>query len=235
MSKSKGNTVAVADILAEHGADVFRAYEMFLGAFEKGKSWNTEGINGVKRWLERVWSMYEKVDDEAEMEDSEKAEVKTFIKLVTDDIAAFKFNTAIAKLMVLTNKMMKMEKIPRPLAEIFCKLIAPFAPMISEEIWCNVLKNEFSVHKSEWPEYDETMSALKITTIAVQINGNLIFTLDLDGIQAQDEEVVTSQARLTDGYKRHIEGKEVDRTIFVPGKVLNVVTTDAVRKPKGQV
>jgi leucyl-tRNA synthetase len=235
MSKSKGNTVAVADVLAEHGADVFRAYEMFLGAFEKGKSWNTEGINGVKRWLERVWSMYEKVDDEAEVEDSEKAEVQTFIKGVTDDIAAFKFNTAIAKLMVLTNKMMKMEKIPRPLAEIFCKLIAPFAPMISEEIWCNVLKNEFSVHKSEWPEYDETMSALKITTIAVQINGKLRDTLDLDGIQAQDEEVVTSQARLTDGYKRHIEGKEVDRTIFVPGKVLNVVTTDAIRKPKGQV
>lgn len=235
MSKSKGNTVAVADVLAEHGADVFRAYEMFLGAFEKGKSWNTEGINGVKRWLERVWSLYEKVDDEADMEDSEKAEVQTFIKGVTDDIAAFKFNTAIAKLMVLTNKMMKMEKIPRPLAEIFCKLIAPFAPMISEEIWCNVLKNEFSVHKSEWPQYDETMSALKITTIAVQINGKLRDTLDLDGIQAQDEEVVTSQARLTDGYRRHIEGKEVDRTIFVPGKVLNVVTKDAARKPKGQV
>ncbi len=230
MSKSKGNTVAVADVLAEHGADVFRAYEMFLGSFDKTKAWNTEGINGVKRWLERVWSLYDKVDDAEQMEEKEMAEIQPFIKGVTDDIAAFKFNTAIAKLMVLTNKMMKMDKIPRPLAEILCKLIAPFAPMMTEEIWCNRLGNEFSVHKSEWPEYDETMSALTVVGVAVQINGKLRDTLQLDAMQSRDEEVVTQQAKLAEGVRKHLEGKEVTRTIFVPGKVVNFVTADAEKK-----
>ncbi len=232
MSKSAGNTVAVADVLEEHGADVFRAYEMFLGAFEKGKAWNTEGINGVKRWLEKVWGLYEKVDDEADMDQSQKAEIQGFIKGVTDDIVAFKFNTAIAKLMVLTNKMTKMTSIPRPLAEILCKLIAPFAPMISEEIWCNVLGNSYSVHKSEWPEYDATMSALKVMTVAVQINGKLRGTLELDGMQAQDEEVVTAQAKLIEGVRRHMGARAIKKAIFVPGRILNLVMDEGPEENK---
>lgn len=223
MSKSGGNTVSVADVLQKYGADVFRTYEMFLGAFEKTKSWNTDGINGTKRWLEKVWRLYEKVDDKADITAAQKAEVQIIINGVTDDIGAFKFNTAIAKLMVLTNKMNKMEAIPRPLAELLCKLIAPFAPMMTEEIWCNVLGNEYSVHRSEWPEYNETMAAVKVITIAIEINGKVRETLELDAMEAQDQEVVMAQATLMDKVKEHMRGKILEKVIFVPGKILNMV------------
>lgn len=225
MSKSRGNTVPVLDVVKEHGADAFRTYEMFLGAFEKSKAWSTEGMAGVKRWLERVWNTFKKVDTEAEMSAPEKAEIQVFIKGITDDIGHFKFNTAISKLMVLTNKMMKLDKIPKELGEIFCKLLAPFAPMISEEIWCNVLGNEYSVHKQEWPEYDETLAAIKVVTLVVQVNGKLRATLQMDALEAQDREVVLTRAHSEENVIRFIGENEVTNEIFVPGRIVNFVTS----------
>lgn len=229
MSKSKGNTVPVADVVKEHGADAFRTYEMFLGGFGLNKAWSTEGIAGIKRWLERVWNVFQKVEPECQMEEKDKAEIQTFIKGVTDDIVNFKFNTAISKLMVLTNKLTKSDKIPQELAEIFCKLLAPFAPMISEEIWCNLLNNQYSVHKQEWPEYDATLAALKVITIAVQVNGKLRGTIEMDSLEAQDREVIIERARTHESVAKYLEGQEIAKEIFVPGKVVNFVTKDKAK------
>lgn len=223
MSKSGGNAVAVTEVLEQHGADVFRSYEMFLGAFEDAKAWSTQGIMGIKRWLGRAWDIFQNVEDDAEIPDALVGELQQIIKGVTDDIANFKFNTAISKLMVLTNKIKKLDKVPKELAEIFCKLLAPFAPMMTEEAWCNILGNEYSVHRQKWPEYDETLAALKVVTIAVQVNGKLKGTLELDSLEAGDGEVVVERARTLDSVIKALGEQTPEREIFVPGKIVNFV------------
>lgn len=224
MSKSIGNVVPVDTVIDEHGVDVLRAAEMFLGPFEKTKPWSTKGMQGVKGWLDRTWKVFQRVDEGAQIDPAIQGEVQLIIQGVTQDIEQFKFNTAISKLMVLTNMLMKMDKVPRQLGEILCKLMAPIAPMMAEEVWNTILSNEYSVHRSEWPQYDETMASLKVVTLAVQVNGKLRGTLDLDSQVASDEDVVTLQARGLDAVKRAIGDQEIARTIFVPKKVVNFVT-----------
>ncbi len=225
MSKSVGNVVPVDTVIDEHGVDVLRAAEMFLGPFEKTKPWSTKGMQGVKNWLDRTWTVFNKVDDTAEVDPATQGEVQLIIRGVTQDIEQFKFNTAISKLMILTNMLMKLPSIPRQLAEILCQLMAPIAPMMAEEVWNTILQNDYSVHRSEWPQYDETMAALKVVTMAVQVNGKLRGTLELDPQTARDQEVVSLQAQSLDSVRRAIGDADVARTIFVPSKVINFVTS----------
>lgn len=247
MSKSAGNVVPVKGVLDEHGVDAFRTYEMFLGPFDATKPWNTKGIEGVKRFLNRAWKVFASAagtavagasadeaapadeavpaDDAVPTNEAFQAEVQTIVKGVTEEIAAFKFNTAISKLMVLTNKLSKMDRVPRAVAEILCKLMAPFAPMMTEEAWHTILGGSGSVHRSEWPQYDETMAALKVVTMAVQVNGRLRGTLeDMDPAEAADQEVVEARARVIDNVVRAIGDNEIAQTIFVPGRIVNFVT-----------
>jgi len=223
MSKSKGNTVAVADVIQEHGADVFRVHEMFLGAFEKSKPWSTEGINGVKRWLEKVWNVLQKVDSDSELDEETTKQLHRSIKKVTEDIEKFKFNTAITQLMTLTNAVSKLDNVPMELAEILCKLIAPFSPMMAEEIWCNILENDYSVHKQSWPEYDKTLAALEVINVAVQVNGKVRAAIQIDADEVDNKEIILERARTSESVQKYLSGGKVIREIYVPGKVLNFV------------
>lgn len=224
MSKSKPNVVPLDGIINEHGADVFRMYEMQLGPFEANKVWDTEGIQGVKRWMKSVLRLFERVSDEATMDSGLKQELNACIKKVTDDTAAFKFNTAISALMdLVNNKLKNVKSVPPELAQILCKLIAPYAPMLAEEMWCNVLEQEYSVHKSEWPQYDETLATLQVVEMVVQINGKLRARINVDPADVDNDEVVAQLARASEKIASALTGKEIAQQHFVPGRVINFV------------
>lgn len=227
MSKSKGNAVAVKDVIDQHGADALRVYEMFLGPFERAKRWDTDGIKGVKRWLENIVAVFGRITDDADLDLSLKQELNATIKKVTDDTGSMKFNTAIASLMdLVNNKLRPMEKIPKQLATILCKLIAPYAPMLAEEMWCNVLAENYSVHKSSWPEYDETLARVQLVTMVVQVNGKVRATLQLDRTEADDESAVALRAQTIEKVQRALASKAVSSQHFVPGKIINLVTNE---------
>lgn len=225
MSKSKPNVVPLNGIIDEHGADVFRMYEMQLGPFEANKVWDTEGIQGVKRWMKNVLRIFERVSAEATMDNNLKKELNACIKKVTDDTVAFKFNTAIAAMMdLVNNKLKNVKQVPPEFAQILCKLIAPYAPMLSEEIWCNTLGQEYSVHKSEWPEYDECLATLQVVQMVVQVNGKVRATIDIDPAHASDEELVAQLAQTSEKVVKALGDKPVEQRHFVPGRLINLVT-----------
>lgn len=223
MSKSKGNTVPVKNAIEEHGADALRVYEMFMGPFDKSKRWDADGIKGATRWLENIMTVVQRVDANTQIDSDLMRDLHTCIKKVTDDTAAFKFNTAIAAMMdLVNNKLKRLPSISPELATILCKLIAPYAPMLAEEIWCNVLTQEYSVHKSEWPEYNETLATLQVVKIAVQINGKVRTTIDVDSANATNEEVVAELARTSEKIAKSLVDKNVQQ-YFVPGRLINFV------------
>lgn len=225
MSKSKGNAVPVEDVINEHGADAFRVYEMFLGPFERGKKWDTDGIKGVKRWIDNIIQVFSRVAADAEIDANVQREINACIKKVTDDTASFKFNTAIAAMMDLVNNKLKNVKQVHPqLAEILCKLIAPYAPMLAEEMWCSVLNREYSVHKSEWPEYDESLATLQVVQMVVQVNGKVRATIDVDSTHTTDEEFVAQLAQTSEKVVKALGDKQVEQRHFVPGRLINLVT-----------
>ncbi|MFO0945654.1 MAG: leucine--tRNA ligase [Planctomycetota bacterium] len=232
MSKSKGNAVAVKDVIDQHGADALRVYEMFLGPFDRAKRWDTDGIKGVKRWLENIVSIFERVSNDAEMDLAQKQELNSAIKKVTDDTATMKFNTAIASLMdLVNNKLRPLQKISPELARILCKLIAPYAPMLAEEMWCNVLEQDYSVHRSSWPEYDQTLAEIQLVTMVIQVNGKVRATVRLDRQESGDESAVAIRAQTIDKVQRALAGKAVTSKHFVPGKVINFVASDTGNRP----
>lgn len=196
---------------------------MFMGPFDKSKRWDADGIKGATRWLENIMTVVQRVDADAKIDSDLMRDLHACIKKVTDDTAAFKFNTAIAAMMdLVNNKLKKLPSISPDLATILCKLIAPYAPMLAEEIWCNVLAQEYSVHKSEWPEYSETLATLQIIKVAVQVNGKVRATVDVDSANATNEEVVAELARTSEKIAKSLEGKNVQQ-YFVPGRLINFV------------
>lgn len=228
MSKSKGNAVPVKEAIAQHGADAIRVYEMFMGPFDKVKKWDTDGIKGVKRWLENVVQVFGRVAADAATDPKAQREINACVRKVTEDTAAFKFNTAIAAMMDLVNNKLKgMRQVPPELAQILCKLIAPYAPMLAEEMWCNVLKNGYSVHTSEWPAYDETIAVIDVVTVVVQVNGKVKATLELSPVEAQDSDLVVARAEALEKIQNALGGKQIASRHFVPGRLLNFVV------PKG--
>lgn len=224
MSKSKGNAVPVKDAIKAYGADALRVYEMFMGPFDKSKRWDADGIKGATRWLENVMQVIKRVDTDAEMDPDVMRDLNTCIKKVADDTAAFKFNTAIAAMMdLINNKLKHVKQISPACAQILCKLVAPYAPMLAEEIWCNVLGRAYSVHQAEWPEYNETLAILRVVKVAVQVNGRVRASIDIDVGSATDEAVVSSLARTSEKIANLLIHKIVTQQHFVPGKLINFV------------
>jgi len=224
MSKSKGNAVPVKEAIQKYGADVIRTYEMFMGPFERVKRWDTDGIKGVQRWLENAVKVFSRVTADAEMDMNLKQEINACVKKVTDETTSLKFNTAIAAMMdLVNNKLKNVKQVPPDLAQILCKLIAPYAPMLAEEMWCNVLEQEYSVHTSEWPAYDETLARLQVVEVVVQINGKVRATIDVDPENAANEEVVAALARTSEKIARTLADKTVKQQHFVPGRLINFV------------
>jgi len=219
MSKSKGNVVSPDEIVEQYGADVLRLYEMFVGGFEDEVPWDEEGVVGMRRFLEKVWGLKEKVVEKEPDEDLRGLLHRT-IRKVTEDIESFKFNTAISSLMILSNEMKSKDKISMEAFTKFLKLLAPFAPHISEELWQK--HNDGSVLRSDWPEFDEKLAKKKKVTLVVQVNGKLRDKFEVERGIKKEEAIKLAKKR--EKVKKWIEGEDIKKEIFVEDKLVNFVT-----------
>jgi leucyl-tRNA synthetase len=231
MSKSRGNVVTPDEVVQEHGVDALRTYIVFIGPFEANVIWDDRGIRGVTRFLDRFWALSHEVlsgdtptggFDEAFQRNMHRA-----IQRVSDDMAAFKFNTAVAVLMEWLNDLVAARRKPidgaqwREALVTFCLLLAPIAPFITEEVWQELLGRQGSVHRQPWPSYDPALLAPDKVTIAVQVNGRLRDTITVPS--GSDEQALQQAALASPGVQRHVDGKSIRRTIVVPDKVINIV------------
>jgi len=223
MSKSRGNVINPDDVVDEFGADSMRLYEMFMGPLEDSKPWSTDGIKGVRRFLEKVWRIFQaKGGDGSE---TGEAEIERFlhktIKKVQEDIEAFKFNTAVSTLMILANKIAeKPARVSHSESEVFLKILAPFAPHLTEDIW-EQLGHQKSIHFEKWPEYDEKLVKDQSVRIAVQVNGRHRATMEIaaDASEEQTKKLASEDRNV----KKYLSGKKPKKVIFVKGKIINFV------------
>lgn len=228
MSKSKGNVIDPDEVIETFGADTLRMYEMFMGPIEADKPWSTTAVNGVHRFLKRVWRLSQETVGSEVKATSNNLERKLHqtIQKVSQDIPELKFNTAIAAMMEFVNEW---EKDHSGLAKLdlekFVLLIAPFAPFISEEIWQQLHPSQdfVSVHQQSWPAYDKTTATEDQVSVVIQVNGKVRDRLELEIIAAQDEETVIDQALQSEKVKAWVKGETFKKVIFVPGKLLNLV------------
>lgn len=228
MSKSRGNVINPNVVIDEFGADSLRLYEMFMGPLESMKPWNTHGIDGVQRFLRRLWR--ELIDRSGNLKNKIKADIaespKTelllhqTIKKVTEDIEELKFNTAISQMMIFLNHLQKSKTVSLSTVKIFTQLLAPFAPHITEEIWVR-LGGKPSVTEARWPEYDKNKLVTQEAKIIFQINGKMrgeaMVPVDAN------EDYILSIAKKHPKMASHLEDKHLKKVIFVPGKILNIV------------
>ncbi|GIN21708.1 leucine--tRNA ligase [Siminovitchia fordii] len=226
MSKSKGNVVNPDDIIESHGADTLRLYEMFMGPPEASAAWSTTGLDGARRFLDRIWRLI--VTDDGKLSDKvkdvtggelEKVYHQT-VKKVTEDYEAMHFNTAISQLMVFINDAYKAEVLPKEYMEGFIKMLAPIAPHIAEELW-EKLGYEGSVAYEAWPLYDETKLVSEEVEIVVQVNGKVRAKLMVS--RKADKEELEEIALNHEKIKSAIDGKTIRKVIAVPGKLVNIV------------
>lgn len=220
MSKSKGNVVNPDHVVKSFGADSLRVYEMFMGPFDQPIAWGEENIMGVRRFLERVWRIQPKVKNSKTISPSLEVLLNKTIKKVSDDIESMSFNTAISSLMILLNEMEKLEEVRQKDFEVFLKILSPFAPHISEEIWNSLGHKDFLL-KEKWPKADPKKMQDTEVKIAIQINSK-VRAVCLVSADLSEEEVVKI-ARSEPSVEKWLLGKEVQKIIYVPNKILNFV------------
>ena len=227
MSKSKGNVVNPDDIIVSHGADTLRVYEMFMGPLDASIAWSENGLDGSRRFLDRVYRLFVdeetgKVNDKVQDKDNAELEVSYnyTVKKVSEDIEILGFNTAISQLMVFVNDCYKAEYIPRKYALGFIQLLAPFAPHLAEEMW-EIYGNTESISYVPWPTFDESKLVSDTVEIVVQLMGRVKAKLDVkkDLTPAELEQIVLANEEV----KELIEGKQVMKVIVVPGRLVNIV------------
>ena len=220
MSKSRGNVINPDEVVNEFGADAFRTYEMFIGAFDQATPWSNQGLKGCFKFLERVWNLKDMVNDqEGYTPDLEKTMHK-LIKKVSDDIERMKFNTAIAAMMSAVNDFYKKGSLTKSEFIDFITLLNPFAPHMTEELYVSYSNGEFLSLKA-WPKFDDAKTKDDEIEIVVQVNGKIRDKITIPAGLSREE---TEQAALeTDKIKQAIEGKTVVKVIAVPGKLVNVV------------
>lgn len=226
MSKSKGNVVNPDDIVESHGADTLRLYEMFMGPLDASKAWSTNGLDGARRFIDRIWRYF--VNDDGNLSEKitdtiggplEKVYHQT-VKKVTEDYEQLHFNTAISQMMVFMNEAYKVGSMPKEYAEGFVKLISPICPHLGEELW-EKLGHSGSIAYESWPTYDESKLVDEEVEIVVQINGK-IKTKKLVPVDAT-KDMLESIALEDEGIKAQLEGKTIRKVIAVPGKLVNIV------------
>jgi leucyl-tRNA synthetase len=226
MSKSKGNVVNPDEIVESHGADTLRLYEMFMGPLEASIAWSTKGLDGARRFLDRVWRLFVTEDGQLnpKIVDEESPVLERIyhqtVKKVTEDYEALRFNTAISQLMVFINEAYKADVLPKAYMEGFVKLLAPVCPHIGEELW-QKLGHEDTITYEPWPEYDESKLVEDEVEIVVQINGKVRAKLLMP--KDATKEQMEQQALEDEKIKEHIDGKTVRKVITVPGKLVNIV------------
>ena len=250
MSKSRGNAVNPDDILVEFGSDAFRLYEMFMGPLEMVKPWNTKGVEGVYRFLGRVWRMF--IDEQSEQEFEQQLTVNpdrgpellaalklndavgqaeatpeqlkvlhTCIKKVTEDMEHLRFNTAISAMMVFTNEASNWDIRPLSVMNDFLLLLVPFAPHIAEELHAKANGGDSTLAYQPWPSHDEAHLVESTIEMAVQVNGKLRDRIQIPADMAKSD--IERIAMESENVQRHTEGKNVKKVIVIPGKLVNIV------------
>ena len=250
MSKSRGNAVNPDDILVEFGSDAFRLYEMFMGPLEMVKPWNTKGVEGVYRFLGRVWRMF--IDEQSEQEFEQQLTMNpdrgpellaalklngavgqaeatpeqlkvlhTCIKKVTEDMEHLRFNTAISAMMVFTNEASNWDIRPLSVMNDFLLLLAPFAPHIAEELYGKANGGDSTLAYQPWPSHDEAHLVESTIEMAVQVNGKLRDRIQIPA--DMDKSDIERIAMESENVQRHTEGKNVKKVIVIPGKLVNIV------------
>ena len=219
MSKSRGNVIDPMVVINEYGADTLRLYEMFIGDFEKTAPWSTNAIKGCRRFLERVWALYDMAKPGTEYSDENRALIHETIKKVGDDIENLKFNTAIAAMMALVNNFYD-KGLNRAELATLVQLLNPFAPHITEELW-QMLGHKTILVAEPWPVYDEKAMIRDTIELPVQINGRVKCTVTLPREASKEDALAAAHAE--ERVKAAIEGHTVVKEIVVPGKIINIV------------
>lgn len=227
MSKSKGNVVNPDDVVNQYGADTLRLYEMFMGPLDAAIAWNEDGLEGSRKFLDRVWRLF--IDEENKLRDrittvndkSLEVVYHQTVKKVSEDYEELHFNTAISQLMVFTNAAYKAKSLPVDYLKGFLQLLAPIAPHLGEELWARVTGSEESISYEPWPTFDESKLVEDEVQVVFQINGKVrsknqasktISKEDLENMALTDERI-----------KELLEGKTIRKVIVVPGKLVNIV------------
>ena len=233
MSKSRGNVIAPDELVERYGADTVRGYLMFGWRWDQGGPWDSQGIEGVVRFLNRVWDCVLDPGYGGDQQPSDKAirdlrrKVHQSIRKGTEDMESFSFNTFIANLMELNNAMLKAKDSPvygtaawDEAVEALLRMLAPACPHIAEELWMKTGR-PYSIHTQAWPQWDEQVAAEEMLTLVVQVNGKVRDRVEVPvGV---DQETARALALQTEGVQRHSEGKEIVKVIVVPGRLVNVV------------
>jgi leucyl-tRNA synthetase len=235
MSKSRGNVANPDDIIRSHGTDTLRLYLMFLGPLEAMKPWNPNGIEGVHRFLQKVWrecverdtgAPHPRIVDDASATPADLAKLlHETIKKVGDDIEGLRYNTAISSMMIFVNAWQKAERIARRDALSFLQLLAPFAPHVAEELWSRVggASIASSVTQAAWPAFDPAKLVATEQKVVVQVNGKKRAELLL-AVGTEEADAMAAAKAHSDVHP-HLSGKELKRIIYIPGKILNIVAT----------
>jgi leucyl-tRNA synthetase len=220
MSKSRGNVVNPDDIINEFGADTLRTYEMFIGAFDLSAAWSQEGVKGCRRFMDRVWKLKDMMKDEAGYSAELETKMHQTIKKVSLDYENMKYNTAIAAMMSLVNEFYRIGSVTRGEFKTLLVLLNPVAPHITEELW-ELIGEQGRIYQQTWPVFDEEKTIEDTVEIAVQINGKVKANLAISLDEKQEE--VEAKAKSIDSIKAAIEGKNIVKVIYVPGRILNIV------------
>ncbi len=224
MSKSMFNVVNPDDIVERYGADTLRLYEMFLGPVEASKPWDTNGIDGVNRFLRKLWSLFWKGDTFLVTDDEPSPEalksIHKLIKKVTQDIEAFSYNTSVAAFMICVNELAAAKCHSRSVLTPLVTLLAPFAPHISEELW-HQLGNDTTVNDAPWPEWDEKYLVESSVKYPVSFNGKVRYTIEVPA--GTDKDAVQAAALADPAAARWLDGKTIRKVIVVPSKIVNIV------------
>lgn len=219
MSKSRGNTIDPNTIVDEYGADTLRTYVLFMGDYGLEAPWNEQGVKGIGRFLDRVYRLNERLNDNKGYTSSFEGIINKTIKKASDDIETLKYNTAISELMKLVNEYYAVESISKDDYTVLLTLLYPFAPHITEEL--NEMIGNSPICKSSWPKYDEAKTIDETKEIAVQVNGKVrgTITIHVD----DNEDIIKEKALNEENVKKHIEGKDIVKVIVIKGKIVNIV------------
>ena len=225
MSKSMFNVVNPDDMIERYGADTLRLYEMFLGPVEQSKPWDTHGIDGVHRFVRKLWALYWKGDtllvDGSEPTAENLKSLHKLIRKVGSDIEAFSFNTSVAAFMICVNELAQQKCRSRAVLEQLIVVLAPFAPHVAEELWHNAIGHDTTVCDAAWPEFCEEYLKESSVTMAVSFNGKARFNITVPA--DADADTIQQTAMADPAAEKWLDGKTVRKVIVVPGKIINIV------------